>query len=248
MDDQVIAFIDLLGFGSIIKAQGDARQGQILSLLTSLAEIKGDFKRETKPIDVTSRVHSVQPAISAFSDCMVFSVPAGGLALVGAGLIVIDLADLVASIFSDAIRLGCLVRGGIAYGPLHHGGGVVFGAGLVEAYELESKFAGRPRVILSAKATEKLGSNPYLHFDDDGFSCLNYMRAAYDREVQFKSNRIESAREWIAGVRTFCEDQITALTRTQNLPGLQNWRWFATRFERFVASLDPSITGHGADA
>jgi hypothetical protein len=43
MDEQLIALIDLLGFSSIIKAQDDARQGQILSLLTSLAEAKGDF-------------------------------------------------------------------------------------------------------------------------------------------------------------------------------------------------------------
>jgi hypothetical protein len=238
MDEQLIAFIDLLGFRSIITAQDDARQGQILSLLTSLAKAEGDFRSETRCIDARTRERAVWPAISAFSDHIAFSFTADGLAHVGAGLIVLGLADLIASlVFCPAIPLGCLVRGGIAFGPLHHGGGVLFGPGLVEAYELESKFAGRPRIIVSAGAAEKLGSNPYLHTDDDGFLCLDYVRAAYDRETQ--SNK----RNWIARIRALCEDQISILTRTHNLPGLQNWCWFVTRFERLVANLHPSIRG-----
>jgi hypothetical protein len=35
MDDQLIAFIDLLGFSSIVEKQGDVRPEQILNLLTS---------------------------------------------------------------------------------------------------------------------------------------------------------------------------------------------------------------------
>ncbi len=114
MDEQLIAFIDLLGFSSIIKGQGDARQGQILSLLTSLAEAKGDFSSKTTAVAIGSWKCEVRPAISAFSDHIVFSVPASGLAQAGAGPIVFSLANSVAGIFSRAIGLGCLVRGGIA--------------------------------------------------------------------------------------------------------------------------------------
>ena len=194
MDEQLIAFIDLLGFSSIIKAQDDGRQRQILSLLTSLAEEKGDFSSKTTAFAAGNPNIEVRPAISAFSDNIVFSVPASGLAELGAGPLVFMLANFVAGIFSSAISLGCLVRGGIAFGPLHHGGGVLFGAGLVEAYELESKFAGRPRIVVSERASEKLDRHPYLCPDDDGFSCLDYVRAAYDLEVQFKTNRVETAR------------------------------------------------------
>lgn len=160
---------------------------------------------------------------------------------IGAGPIVIRLAEDVAWIFSRAIKFGCLVRGGIAFAPLRHKDGVVFGRGLVEAHELELKFAGRPRIIVSAGAAEKLGPNPYFYSDDDGFSCLNYVRAAYDLEMQQKRDRRESALNWIADVKTHCENQVSALHLT-NLPGFGNWRWFLTRFERFVASdLGPLI-------
>src|SRR5437016_1849779 len=144
MEDRLVAFIDLLGFRSIITAPDDARQNQILLLLASLAEAKGDFRSETTPIDARTRALSIRPAIS---DNIVFSFPAIGLDHVGAGAIVIYLANDVARIFSRAMSFGCLVRGGVALGPLHHTGGVVFGPGLSEAYELESKFAGRPRII-----------------------------------------------------------------------------------------------------
>jgi hypothetical protein len=117
----------------------------------------------------------------------------------------------------------------------------MFGRGLVKAHELESKFAKRPRIIVSARAAEKLGSHLHLHSDDDGFLCLDYVRAAYDLEIravtpQTPAARALAARNWIDEIRRLCEDQISDLTRTQK-PGLQNWHWFSTRFERFVASL-----------
>ncbi len=248
MDEQLVAFIDLLGFRSIITAQDDGRQSEILSLLTSLVEAKSDSRSEATCIDSRTREHEVWPAISAFSDNIVVSFTAAGLAHVGAGMIVFNLANNAAWIFSRAIRFGCLLRGGIAFGPLHHQNGVVFGPGLVEAYTMESKFAGRPRIIVSATAAQKLGSHPYLHSDEDGFLYLDYLRAAYDLEMSATTagkpltTRREASRSWIAEIRRVCEDEVDALAQTRNLAGLQNWRWFATRFERFVESVPPSMT------
>jgi hypothetical protein len=246
MEEHLVAFIDLLGFRSIITASDDARRDQILLLLTSLAEAKGDFKSETKTIDANTRAQSIRPAISAFSDNIVFSFPAVGLASVGTGPIITYLGGDIARIFTLAIGLGCLVRGGIAFGPLYHAGGVLFGPALVEAYEMESKFAGRSRIIVSPKAAERLGDHPYLRPDDDGFLCLDYIRATYD-QVPFgppgTTVEMQSKRNWITRIREHCSGQITALSQTKNLAGVQNWRWFATCFDRFVAKLDHSITG-----
>src|SRR5689334_21545079 len=100
----------------------------------------GDFNAETRHIDSSTRQLSIRSAISAFSDNIVFSLPGTGLKEIGAGLIVTYLANSVGKILTRAISLGCLVRGGIAFGPLHHERGVVFGPAMVEAYELESKF------------------------------------------------------------------------------------------------------------
>ena len=131
MDNQLVVFIDLLGFSSIIETQDDVRYEQIHSLLTDLAKTRGDFRSDTRCIDAGKREHEIRPAISTFSDLIVISIPTEGQGLVGAGPIVISLAEFVAgNIFSHAIRFGCLVRGGIAFGGLHHQGGVGVRTGL----------------------------------------------------------------------------------------------------------------------
>ena len=245
MEDHLIAFIDLLGFRSIITEQDHARQKQVLALLTSLVAQRGDFTSESRSIGPNTHEHSIRPAISAFSDHIVFSFPAAGSAHTGSGPITFYLAAEIARIFNSAIEFGCLVRGGIAFGQLHHAGDVVFGPGLVEAYELESKFAGPPRIIVSAGAAQKLGSHPYLHLDEDGFLYLDYVRAAFDGPLGTHLET-DARRKWIVHIRGCCEKQITALTKNNNLGGLQKWRWFAARFERFVANLHPSISGEAA--
>ena len=46
---------------------------------------------------------------------------------------------------------GILLRGGITVGQLCHKDNIVYGPAMVEAYELESKSAIYPRVIVSEK-------------------------------------------------------------------------------------------------
>jgi hypothetical protein len=240
MDEQLIAFIDLLGFRSIITAKDDARHEQILSLLTDLANAKRESRSERIRIDASTERLEVDPAISAFSDNLVVSFPAAALAEVGSGPIVYQLANDIAAIFQNAIRMGCLVRGGITFGRLHHAKGVLFGPGLVEAYELESKLAGRPRVILSASAAERIGDHPILRSDQDGFSRIDYIRAAYDQVGHGLIGRTERQTKfesWVAEIKGACEDQIRALSEKGNLAGLQNWRWFLHEFDRFVREL-----------
>jgi hypothetical protein len=128
----------------------------VFQLLTSFVEPKSNSGVDIKCIGSDRRDCTVWPAISAFADHILFSYSSDEVEHIGAGPIVIRLAEDVAWIFSRAIKFGCLVRGGIAFAPLHHKDGVVFGRALVEAHELESKFAGRPRIIVSAGAAENL--------------------------------------------------------------------------------------------
>jgi len=237
MSEQLIAFVDLLGFGSIVEAQDDSHHAQILSLLTDLAKAKREAELKRITVDAVNSRIDAAPAISAFSDHIVFSFPGDQLEQLGTGPIIWQVTADVARIFRRAIGIGCLVRGGITIGQLHHDAHVVFGPGLVEAYKLESKFAGRARVILSAKAVKRIGKNPFLRCDDDGFSYIDYVREAYDQVTKglIGAERETESRNWVTDVRKHCEDQISALTEKGNLAGLQNWRWFLNRFERFVA-------------
>jgi len=46
------------------------------------------------------------------------------------------------------LAMGILSRGGVGHGLLHHENGIVFGHALIQAYELESKQAIYPRILV----------------------------------------------------------------------------------------------------
>jgi hypothetical protein len=80
-----------------------------------------------------------------------------------------------------------LSRGGIAVGELRHKGHFVYGSALIEAYQLESKSAHYPRIVLARDAVAKslqVGGNPqgceefiqgFLRTDIDGFDHVHIL-------------------------------------------------------------------------
>lgn len=84
---------------------------------------------------------------------------------------------------NDLVAEGFFVRGGLSLGSLHVDERVLFGPALVEAYELESRAAVHPRIILSraAAATQRGGAGRSLLLcDDDGQTFIDYLGAAVD--------------------------------------------------------------------
>ncbi|PDZ55088.1 hypothetical protein CON15_23105 [Bacillus cereus] len=55
---------------------------------------------------------------------------------------------VVVHIQLEMMRKGILMRGGLAVGLLCHNDNIVYGPAMVEAYELESKLAIYPRVVV----------------------------------------------------------------------------------------------------
>lgn len=73
--------------------------------------------------------------------------------------------------------VGWLARGGVTIGELYIDDTIVWGTGLIRAYELEDKAAIYPRVVLDhsiVQILDKLRSD-YLRRDEDGLCFLNYM-------------------------------------------------------------------------
>ncbi|WP_327469226.1 hypothetical protein [Baekduia sp.] len=73
------------------------------------------------------------------------------------------------------------VRGGLSLGYFHIRDGLIFGPALAEAYELESRHAVYPRVILSRDA-EAAVTRPSsrLFCDGDGWTFINYLGPLFD--------------------------------------------------------------------
>lgn len=187
---------------------------------------------------------SISPAISAFSDHIVYSFPLSALKPIP--YFFIDrLANVVAEIALDAMQFGCLVRGAITCGPLYHEQGVIVGQALIDAHDIESRTAKHPRVVVTDNVAT-LAGGPILFRDDDGLFCLNYMKAAFDCQQSGRNlgvGYVGDNKQWIAGIRHQCDVQIEKLRSNNNLDGLCHWRWFRTRFDRMIAGHEATLTG-----
>jgi len=150
--NRIVAFLDILGWKDAVLSKGHEGGDVVKVLGETLAQLQG----------VTSHFNSLgkllpaelkwpgNPVMTQFSDCLVVSVdddPHGREALQNALLI----------LTSNLIHFGFLLRGGVTRGQLFHDSGLVFGPALIEAYELESKIASTPRVMLSKELSAEWG-------------------------------------------------------------------------------------------
>jgi hypothetical protein len=150
--NRVVAFLDILGWKQAVLSNGNEGKDVVRMLGKTLAQLQG----------VTSHFNSLKkllsedqkwpgdPVMTQFSDCLILSVEndSHGRETLQHALLILT---------SNLIQFGFLLRGGVTRGQIFHDGGLVFGPALIEAYELESKVASTPRVILSKELSAEWG-------------------------------------------------------------------------------------------
>jgi hypothetical protein len=171
----IVTFLDILGFRELLRTKSADEIDRIIKLTRRHA---ADEKGEQKEIGLQT---------VAFSDSIIRLRSASE----SSGLFY-ELLDLLHA-QAGLLAYGVLVRGGIALGDVYRDGDRVFGPGFVEAYELESKVAVYPRIVvapnlLNALAAEEFPmGNPLemelgyvmdiLAVGDDGIYSIDYLRA-----------------------------------------------------------------------
>ncbi len=163
-----VLFVDLLGVREMNMSQRAA--GHLVALHNAVGVMHRDFFGES------SRYRS-----AFFSDTLVLAAP-----IVRETDDATEVRALVRHarwLQNDLVAEGFFVRGGLSLGSLHFSDQVVFGPALVEAYDLESRAAVHPRIVLSLAAAEsqrgKAGSSMLL-CDDDGQTFVDYLGAVVD--------------------------------------------------------------------
>ena len=136
-EERIVAFVDILGFSSMV----------------SKSEINSDeYERIKHALDtiqlVKKRADNVVAKVTTFSDSIVLSYP-----ITGRDPLFYILIDLV-HLQLDLLQQGILVRGGIAKGKVRHVQEMVFGPAMVAAYDLESKYAVYPRIIVEKEVVD----------------------------------------------------------------------------------------------
>lgn len=215
-EERAVAFIDVLGFKSVVEKSG----GSNLKFLEELVE--------TLETAVPGLDGTVDPAVPkglipkhiSISDCIILSAPLTSdkiKSYCGLSTLVMRAIQLT-HIF---LAKGYLVRGGIAVGQLWHTDSNIVGAAYQDAYLIETK-TGAPRIELSEKAKEY-----WLQRNGDSNSmCLEYrerfmVNGLHDYYVQDGNHG--AAERAFENYRKTIEQNIA----TEVVDGVQyKWRWF----------------------
>jgi hypothetical protein len=236
--DHLTIYIDFLGSSEAATSWPQAKRDEFITLLRNVAALRGEFDIAGTPTQTGNQV-TVRPAVSTFSDHIVISYPIESLgADVSVGMVLMMANRLIGAIASEAMKLSLLIRGGATVGPLHHSSGVIFGQGLVEAHQLESRVAIYPRVVVS----RRIYSNPHLTSitvleDADGIRHLNYffhMLWASGGEPGDKF--MENLKAWLGSCDRTISENIATFESQERWNKLAKWGWLKKRLDDLRAA------------
>ncbi len=164
-DYRIVTFIDILGFKNLIyDSENDTNIRQVIfKALKFFKKWESPDRWGLKHIEIEEDAQykglpnfeiAKLTTCTCFSDSIVISVKINDLNINEIfSTLVANLADMGNYLMRNKI----LIRGAITIGNLYHNkNGIIFGSGLIEAYELESNNAIYPRIILSQNLISKL--------------------------------------------------------------------------------------------
>ena len=143
-EDRVVVFIDILGFKKLIESSIDKAGNEIPEETKKIKYLLNLFSKifeEHPDMETTKQV-------TQFSDSIVVSFH-----YTEPSQVFYTLLDIL-HLHLELINLGYVVRGSVCFGKLHHTSTLVFGPGIVKAYEFETQSAIFPRIVIEPKVFE----------------------------------------------------------------------------------------------
>lgn len=190
MRNSWVVYLDILGFSArVLKATTDGTSNQLLTDLTAaLNEAKVDLVIDYEEY-TTYGIKEAPYAVKMFTDNVVLGFPIrdDGESEFGRMIYILGLWQYT------LLKHGFFVRGGVTVGPIYMDNDLVFGKGLIDAYEAETKLARDPRIVLAQSAMDlvhhhlayyaKVAESPHntsLLVDADGQMFVNYLYLPVD--------------------------------------------------------------------
>lgn len=152
LESAIVTFVDIIGFREI------ARSKSLETIKTALDLFKYFAAPQEVEVD-----NAFSPIVYGFSDTIVrvFDINSKFNASFPTGMLFHELLDLV-RIQGNLINNGLIVRGGVSFGKVGIGDNRVYGPAYIEAYDIESKIATYPRIVVSPKLLEEYKTNKLL--------------------------------------------------------------------------------------
>jgi hypothetical protein len=222
---RVVAFADILGFKEMVKRADDPLWRDAISRVVAVM-------RDT----VAPSKMLADQRVTQFSDCVVISANASHkAALIMVTLGMVTLADAL-------LRMGVLIRGGMALGNLVHTDDRLFGEGLLLAYTKDES-GTPPRITIDPSIEPLIAAGSNMHsehvFRQDPhdlttmLDTLSPYRMYHPGERGDADERLEPVAEMIAEIIVHnCWD-------LKHPPHVRaKWRWLARYWDEAVSVMD----------
>ena len=175
-DSHIIAYLDFLGFAEKMREENSYESLQILKFLLRGVKTVANQISNTNDISVFDmKIFSDNIIIAQKVEQAKFATQA------------ISITNLVASVQLHALLyFGFLIRGSITIGELSIDSTVVWGTGLIDAYNIENNLANYPRILLSKQflnaydscEQKQLNLYAFAKKDFDGSWFVDFLVAA----------------------------------------------------------------------
>lgn len=232
-NEHFVAFLDILGFKSIIDAtaKNSDECERIFKVLNYIAKVRTENYDNAKGLILND--------VSVFSDSIVISYPVN-LSIGGALFHV--LMDIV-FICIDLLSAGIFVRGGVTCGQMYHDKNICFGPAMIKAYKLESEVAKYPRVVVDECALKMglkyPGCTNSVDLEEEFLLSLLCSDEAGIFYLDFLSQRQEydDDETYICGIRKARRCIKEQLAKNHPPQIQEKYIWFAEYYNRTVKKL-----------
>ena len=152
--NRIVAFVDILGFKNLVLSL-DNNKALHERLYSALSEIKSVYSHSQSQNSAQSDLE-----VSIFSDSVVISSDKN----------IFSIIWTCGWLQAKLLGIGILTRGGISQGLTVHQQDVLYGKGMLKAYEIESTSAIYPRIVIDPELLQSLNTmirNKFLEKDAD---------------------------------------------------------------------------------
>jgi hypothetical protein len=249
-----VVYLDILGFRQTIRdaAESGRSSEHLEQLRSALNEAKKDLLERLEMFDDYTLRLPDPYVVKVFTDNVVLGFPVAddGESEFGQMISIVGLYQYT------LLKHGFFVRGGISFGNLYMDEDVVYGEGLLDAYEAESTLARDPRIVLASSAMnlvyshlayyDKVATSPHnehLLVDSDSQMFVNYLAIPIDG-IDPKGELPSEYMEWLRHHRDLVVTKLSEFSRKPTLWSKYVWvgvyhNVFCTQF---ISRKEPRVS------
>jgi len=173
MENRIVAFMDVLGFSQMILDYENDKNASILEDFKIAFQTSLDLLETKLGYTINLVKWKEKLEYRTFSDCICVSIVSDieGIYFNNNLNLFLSFICMFQSLMLQ-LKRGYLIRGGVSIGSFYADQSMIFSKALIEAYQLESKEAIVPRILISEKIMERVNNETTQITYDTRYSLI----------------------------------------------------------------------------